>query len=80
VVGSCECGNEPSISIKAGVFLDQLSRSQLLRKDSAALNDKEKAVNAELLIKRIVTLPCRHGGFLYRQVAVEGIQRKLAAL
>jgi hypothetical protein len=78
VVGYCECGNESNISINSGIFFDQLSRSQLLRKNSAARNDKEKAVNAGLLIKRIVILPCSHVGFLYRQAAVEGILRKLA--
>ena len=32
---ACECGNEPSGSIKCGEFLDQLQTSQLLKKDSA---------------------------------------------
>ena len=32
---ACECGNEPSGSIKCGgVFLDQLQTGQLLKKDS----------------------------------------------
>jgi hypothetical protein len=34
VVGCCECGNEPSGSIKCGEFLDQLRTGQLLRNDS----------------------------------------------
>jgi hypothetical protein len=36
-VGSCECGNEPSVSIKCGRFIDQLRNCQLLKKDSAVL-------------------------------------------
>ena len=32
---TCECGNEPSGSIKCGEFLDQLRYSQLVKKDSA---------------------------------------------
>ena len=32
---ACECGNEPSSSVKCGEFLDQLQTSQLLKKDSA---------------------------------------------
>ena len=35
VAGACECGNEPSGSVKCGEFLDQLQTSQLLKKDSA---------------------------------------------
>ena len=35
VADACECGNEPSGSVKCGEFLDQLQASQLLRKDSA---------------------------------------------
>ena len=31
VAGTCECGNEPSGSIKCGKFLDQLRNGQLLR-------------------------------------------------
>ena len=33
VVGTCECGNETSGSIKSGKFLDQLQTGQLLKKD-----------------------------------------------
>jgi hypothetical protein len=29
VAGSCECGNEPSGSIKCGKFIDQLRKCQL---------------------------------------------------
>ena len=35
VAESCECGNEPSGSVKCGEFLDQLQTSQLLKKDTA---------------------------------------------
>ena len=35
VADACECGNEPSGSVKCGEFLDQLQTSQLLKKDSA---------------------------------------------
>jgi hypothetical protein len=35
VAGCCEHGNEPSGSIKRGVFSDQLSDYQFLKKDSA---------------------------------------------
>ena len=34
VAGTCECGNQPSGSIKCEEFLDQLKTSQLLKKDS----------------------------------------------
>ena len=35
VADACECGNEPSGSVKCGEFLDQLQTSQLLKKDFA---------------------------------------------
>ena len=35
VADTCECGNEPSGSVKCGEFLDWLQTSQLLKKDSA---------------------------------------------
>ena len=35
VAGICECGNEPSRSIKCGELLDQLKTGLLLKKDSA---------------------------------------------
>ena len=35
VADACECGNEPSGSVKCGEFLDQLQTSWLLKKDSA---------------------------------------------
>jgi hypothetical protein len=38
VAGSCECGNEPSDSIKCVEFFGYLSNSQLLKKDSAPWN------------------------------------------
>jgi hypothetical protein len=34
--GPCEHGNEPSVSLKGGEFLDQLSDYKLLKKDSAS--------------------------------------------
>jgi hypothetical protein len=34
VVGFCDCGNEPSGSMKCGEFIDKLTTCQLLRKDS----------------------------------------------
>jgi len=34
MAGTCECGNEPSGSIKCGEFLDLLMTFWLLRKDS----------------------------------------------
>ena len=40
VAGTCEFGNEPSGSIKCGEFLDQLQAGQLLKKDSAAWNNR----------------------------------------
>ena len=40
VVDACECGNEPSGSVKCGDFLDQLQTSQLLKKDSAPWSKK----------------------------------------
>jgi hypothetical protein len=36
VAGSCECGDEPSSSIKCGEFLEQLRAFWLLRKDSSS--------------------------------------------
>ena len=35
VAEACECGNEPSGSVKCGEFLDQLQTNQLLKKNSA---------------------------------------------
>ena len=34
VADACECGNEPSGSVKCGEFLDYLQTSYLLKKDS----------------------------------------------
>jgi hypothetical protein len=36
LTGSCEHGDEPSGSIRSGMFLDQLSDCQVAMKDSAA--------------------------------------------
>jgi hypothetical protein len=35
MAGTCECGNEPSGSIKFGEYLDWLRTGWLLKKDSA---------------------------------------------
>ena len=35
LAGTCECGNEPSGSLKCGEFLDYLKTGQLLKKGSA---------------------------------------------
>ena len=35
VAGTCECGNEPSVSVKFGEFLDQVRTGQFLKKASA---------------------------------------------
>jgi hypothetical protein len=49
VAGTCECGNEPSGSIKCGEFLDYLRTGYLFKKDPAAwskyvLGSKEAAL------------------------------------
>jgi hypothetical protein len=36
MAGICECGNEPSVSIKCRKFLDWLRNRQLLKKVSAS--------------------------------------------
>jgi len=36
VEGACDCGNEPSVSIKFGEFLDWLGNCQILKEDCAA--------------------------------------------
>jgi hypothetical protein len=38
VAGSCECGNEPLVSIKCGEFFEYLRKCQLLRKESTPWN------------------------------------------
>jgi len=43
VAGICECGNEPSVSMKCGEFLDWLNTSELLKKDSAPWSSMEYA-------------------------------------
>ena len=35
MVGACECGNEPSSSIKCGEFIEYLKTGLLLKKVSA---------------------------------------------
>jgi hypothetical protein len=35
VAGTCECGNEPSSSLKCGEFLDSMRTGWLPKKDSA---------------------------------------------
>ena len=35
MMGTCECGNEPSGSMKCGEFLDWLKTSWPLKKDSS---------------------------------------------
>ena len=35
ITRSCECGNEPSVSIRCGEFLAELRTCQLLKKDCA---------------------------------------------
>jgi len=39
VAGTCECGNEPSGSMKCGEFLDCLITGELLKKDSAVWSE-----------------------------------------
>jgi len=39
VAGTCECGNEPSGSIKCGEFLDWLRTGQRLKKDCAVWSE-----------------------------------------
>jgi len=39
VVGTCDCGNEPSGSIKYRKFLDWLRNGSLLKKESAPLSE-----------------------------------------
>ena len=45
VADACECGNEPSGSVKYGEFLDQLQTSQLLKKDSAPWSKYQQTNN-----------------------------------
>jgi hypothetical protein len=40
VAGTCECGNEPSGSIKCGEFLDWLRTCQLLKKYSSPWSEE----------------------------------------
>ena len=43
-VGTCECGNEPSGSIKCREFLDQLRMGLVLKKDSTPWSKKVRLV------------------------------------
>jgi len=43
VVDACECGNEPSGSVKCGEFLDWLQTSKVLKKYSAPWSNEEVA-------------------------------------
>ena len=45
VADACECGNEPSGSVKCGELLDQLQTSQLLKKDSALWSRYVRDIN-----------------------------------
>ena len=45
VADACECGNEPSDSVKCGEFLDQLQTSQLLKKDSAPWSKQDALIS-----------------------------------
>ena len=56
VAGSCECGNEPSGSIKCGEFVDWLRTSQLVRKDSAPWSQ---------LVSQLVSLLQRSNSHIY---------------
>ena len=49
VAGACECGNEPSGSIKCGEFLDQMQTCQLLKKDSPVWS-KYVSTNFDVLL------------------------------
>ena len=42
VTGTCECGNEPSRSVKCGEFLDYMRTGQFLKKDSIAWSELRK--------------------------------------
>ena len=42
---TCECGNEPSGSVKCGEFLDWMKTGQLLKKDSAPWSKQVRKVN-----------------------------------
>ena len=51
---ACECGNEPSGSLKCGEFLDYLQASQLLRKDSAPWSKYVSKITGEARSKLLV--------------------------
>ena len=52
VADACECGNEPSVSVKCGEILDQLQTSQLLRTLHHAVSKLFQLVVGRLLIGR----------------------------
>ena len=47
---TCDCGNEPSGSVKCGEFLDQLQTSQLLKKDSAPWSKEVSVLYADVCL------------------------------
>ena len=53
VADACECGNEPSGSVKCGEFLDRLQTSQLLKKDSAPWSKKVR-----IFLLLLVSMQC----------------------
>ena len=76
VADACECGNEPSGSVKCGEFLDQLQTGQLLRKDSAPwseyLSTFNKSRRPERVFIKIFTENFRENMSLGSVVAVIG--------
>jgi hypothetical protein len=53
VAGTCECGNEPSGSIKYGEFLDYLKTCWLLKKDSAVWSEYREGFILEVLNQQV---------------------------
>ena len=45
MAGTCECGNEPSGSIKCGEFIDYLKTGLRLKKDCTAWSKGNKGFN-----------------------------------
>ena len=59
VAGTCECGNEPSGSIKCGEFLDQLRIGQFLKKNSTPWSEEvskcaHKTVRGNIILRYTV--------------------------
>ena len=52
LAGTCKRGNEPSVSIKCGEFLDQLRTGQFLKKDSVAWSKYAVLQHIRLLKER----------------------------